>query len=159
MTDTPRDPWTAPTCWVDSGSGPGWDVPADQLDELPAPSFLPRLSKLRGIRPAVPGPVLPTLTGPAIPAALDPDDDPDHGRVPPDFPVPPDVEVDALKTILERHVTGADGICFCGERAGQFTGRCRTARRAAKQLTALGFAGYDVPPPPGWKTSHNHDHE
>jgi hypothetical protein len=142
LTENRRD---APTYWVDSGSGPGWDVPAEQLDETPAPRSFPRLSKLRGILPAIPGPVLPTLTGPAVPMEHDDDHDDDPA---PDCPVPPHVEVDALNTILERHVTGADGICFCGERAGEFTGRCSIGRRAAKRLTELGFQGYEVPTPP-----------
>jgi hypothetical protein len=79
------------------------------------------LSSLRGIRPAIPGP-----TGGA------------------DESVPAHVEVDALKTVLARHVTGADGMCCCGEPAGEFTGRCATGRRAAVRLAALGFTGYDV---------------
>jgi hypothetical protein len=76
--------------WVDSGSGPGWDAPVERLHEPPTRRF-PRLSTLRGIRPAIPG---PTSVGPASDGA-----------------VPLHVEVDALRTILERHVTGADGIC------------------------------------------------
>ncbi|MDG4829403.1 hypothetical protein O7627_08805 [Solwaraspora sp. WMMD1047] len=51
--------------------------------------------------------------------------------------VPAEVQVDAFRMLLARHVPAADGRCTCGRPLGEETGRCHYARQAQKALTRL----------------------
>nr|MDT0659679.1 hypothetical protein [Micromonospora sp. DSM 115978] len=94
--------------WIDTGSGPGIEVPRSEARRFTVPPF--PTGTLSGGYP-VPDPV---------PHAI-----------------PDDVQADALHLTIRRHVPQTTGVCACGARLGTETGLCRTAKAALDHLMRI----------------------
>nr|MDT0656928.1 hypothetical protein [Micromonospora sp. DSM 115978] len=119
----PREP-----LWIDTGSGPGLEIPPDQ--EIPpgatftfpptptgtlsggwGPPLLGRLNKAGDKDPAEPTPVVPDT-------------------------IPSSVEADTLVMLLTRHQPHDDTHCACGQQL-ETTGLCWYGRQAQRRLYDL----------------------
>nr|MDT0660498.1 hypothetical protein [Micromonospora sp. DSM 115978] len=94
--------------WIDTGSGPGLEVPRSEAYRFTVPPF-----------------PTGTLSG-CLPA---PDPKP--------FAIPDDVQADALRATIRRHTPTTAGVCACGALLGEETGLCRSARLAIDRLMRL----------------------
>nr|MDT0662008.1 hypothetical protein [Micromonospora sp. DSM 115978] len=94
--------------WIDTGSGPGLEVPRAEAHRFVVPPF---------------------LTGTLSGVNRDPDPKP--------FDIPDDVTEDALRMTLQRHMPTTAGVCACGAILGEETGLCRAARLALDHLMRI----------------------
>ncbi|MDG4831377.1 hypothetical protein O7627_18940 [Solwaraspora sp. WMMD1047] len=141
----PLPGWGRPRLkWIDTGSGPGVEVPEEDADRWRVPPF-PTGTLSGGWGPPVgwggclesandPPRVAPDHRDPDRPA---PSVGPTHG--PAVFPdaIPATVQADTLRALLKLHEAADENTCHCGLPLGEETGLCWYGWRAQRALLEL----------------------
>lgn len=100
--------------WIDTGSGPGLEIPSSEVHRFTAAPF-----------------PTGTLSGTLSETTERPDP-----AFSPDL-TSDDVRADLLRRMIRRHTPTANRMCLCGAPLGQETGLCRRARLALDQLMRM----------------------